>query len=169
MTSVCCSTWLYDEYKSADLVTTAEYHTLENITPITFIILGIKLINVIWLLYCHGDRHVGYDDIGLITDICQHILPTVSLQYVTSHMVVIRLVHQFCFYMAVHGTISYPQQLPLLLLDFSKCFRAGYFIFSQLKFKVNKGINLWNLCFKIKTKTYLVFISVVTIHSACHC
>ena len=29
-----------------------------------------------------------------------------------------------------------------LLLVFSKCFRAGYFTFSQLKFKVNKGINL---------------------------
>ena len=56
-----------------------------------------------------------------------------------------------------------------VLLVFSKCFHAGYFTFSQLKFKVNKGINLLNLCFKIKTKTYLVFISVVTIHSACHC
>ena len=56
-----------------------------------------------------------------------------------------------------------------LLLVFSKCFRAGYFTFSQLKFKVNKGINIWNLCFKIKTKTYLVFISVVTIHSVRHC
>ena len=56
-----------------------------------------------------------------------------------------------------------------VLMVFSKCFRAGYFTFSQLKFKVNKGINTWNLCFKIKTKTYLVFISVVTIHCACHC
>ena len=28
------------------------------------------------------------------------------------------------------------------VLVFSKCFRAGYFTFSQLKFKVNKGINL---------------------------
>ena len=28
------------------------------------------------------------------------------------------------------------------LLVFSKCFRAGYFTFSQLKFKINKGINL---------------------------
>ena len=28
------------------------------------------------------------------------------------------------------------------LLVFSKCFRAGYFTFSQLKFKVNKGINV---------------------------
>ena len=57
----------------------------------------------------------------------------------------------------------------VVIFAFSKCFRAGYFTFSQLKFKVNKGINLWNLCFKIKTKTYLVFISVVTIQSACHC
>ena len=29
----------------------------------------------------------------------------------------------------------------LRLLVFSKCFRAEYFTFSQLKFKVNKGIN----------------------------
>ena len=28
------------------------------------------------------------------------------------------------------------------VLVFSKCFRAGYFTFSQLKFKVNKCINL---------------------------
>ena len=30
----------------------------------------------------------------------------------------------------------------IMVLVFSKCFRAGYFTFSQLKFKVNKGINL---------------------------
>ena len=28
------------------------------------------------------------------------------------------------------------------ILVFSKCFRAGYFTFSQPKFKINKGINL---------------------------
>ena len=30
----------------------------------------------------------------------------------------------------------------IYILVFSKCFRAGYFTFSQLKFKVNKGINM---------------------------
>ena len=54
------------------------------------------------------------------------------------------------------------------LLGFSKCLRAGFYTFSRLKFKVNKGTNSCNLCFKIKTKTYLVFISMVTIHSACY-
>ena len=53
--------------------------------------------------------------------------------------------------------------------SFQNVFALDISHFSQLKFKVNKGINLWNLCFKIKTKTYLVFISMVTIHSACHC
>ena len=57
----------------------------------------------------------------------------------------------------------------LRLLVFSKYFRAGFYTFSRLKFKVNKGTNSCNLCFKIKTKTYLVFISMVMIHSACHC
>ena len=32
--------------------------------------------------------------------------------------------------------------MTLYILVFSKCFCAGYFTFSQLKFKVNKGINL---------------------------
>ena len=32
-----------------------------------------------------------------------------------------------------------------------------------------RGLTLINLCFKIKTKTYLVFISMVEIHSVCHC
>ena len=52
----------------------------------------------------------------------------------------------------------------LHILVFSKCIHAGYYTFSQFKFKVNNRINLWKLCFKIKTNTYLVFISVVTIH-----
>ena len=56
-----------------------------------------------------------------------------------------------------------------LVLVFSKCFRAGFYTFSRLQFKVNKGTNSCNLCLKIMTKTYLVFISMVTIHSACHC
>ena len=56
-----------------------------------------------------------------------------------------------------------------LELVFSKCFHAGFYTFSRLKFKVNKGTNSCNLCFKTKTKIYLVFISMVTIHSACHC
>ena len=56
----------------------------------------------------------------------------------------------------------------ILKLVFSKCFRAGFYTFSQLKFKVNKGTNSCNLCFKTKAKTYLVFVSNVTSHLACH-
>ena len=63
---------------------------------------------------------------------------------------------------------DHSSHFELMLLVFSKCFRAGFYIFSRLKFKVNKGTNSCNLSFEIKTKTYLVFISMVTIHSACH-
>ena len=73
----------------------------------------------------------------------------------------------------VTNDILFPDELTIvrLLFVFSKCFRAGFYTFSWLKLKVNKGTNSCNLCFKIKTKTYLVdlFISMVTIHSACHC
>ena len=48
----------------------------------------------------------------------------------------------------------------IMLLVFSKCFPAGFGAFSTLKFKVIEGT---------KTKTYLVFISMVVIHSVCHC
>ena len=46
-----------------------------------------------------------------------------------------------------HQIMPRTSQTPLhveltLVLVFSKCFRAGYVTFSQLKFKVNKGINL---------------------------
>ena len=57
----------------------------------------------------------------------------------------------------------------MFLLVFSKCFRAGFGAFSTFKFKVIEGTNQCYLGFKIKTKTYLVFISIVVIHSACHC
>ena len=42
-----------------------------------------------------------------------------------------------------------------IVLVFSKCFRSGFYTFSQLKFKVNMGTNSCNLCFKIKTKDLL--------------
>ena len=32
-----------------------------------------------------------------------------------------------------------------------------------------RGLTLIKLCFKVKTKTYLVFISMVAVHSVCHC
>ena len=67
------------------------------------------------------------------------------------------------------GVIAGLNFCDALVLVFSKCFRAGFYTFSRLKFKESKGTNLCNLCFKIKTKTYLVFISMLTICSACHC
>ena len=44
----------------------------------------------------------------------------------------------------------------IIILVFSKCFRAGYFTFSQLKFKVNKGINLlvFSKCFRAGYYTF---------------
>ena len=64
---------------------------------------------------------------------------------------------------------SVSWKVPNYAIGLSKCFRAGFYTFSRLKFKVNNGTNSCNLCFKMKTKTYLVSISIVTIHSACHC
>ena len=56
-----------------------------------------------------------------------------------------------------------------VVLVFSKCFRDEFRAFSTFKSKVIEGTNYCYLWFKIKTKTYLVFISMVVIHSACHC
>ena len=39
----------------------------------------------------------------------------------------------------------------------------------NIQIQSDRGHKLMLLCFKIKTKTYLVFISMVVIHSACHC
>ena len=69
--------------------------------------------------------------------------------------------HIFDFYTFFRGLFA--------KLVFSKCFRTGFYTYSRLKFEANNGTNSCNLCFKIKTKTYLVFISMVTIHSAYQC
>ena len=83
------------------------------------------------------------------------------------------IVNSVVIIMNIHATTSAAivqlHLLSLLILVFSECFRAGFYTFSLLKFKVNKGTNSCNFCFKIKTKTYLVFISMVTIHFAYHC
>ena len=56
----------------------------------------------------------------------------------------------------------------ILLLVFSKCFRAGFGAFSTFKYRVKRGTNLCNLWVILMLKTYLMFISVGLVHSVCH-
>ena len=47
----------------------------------------------------------------------------------------------------------------ILLLVFSKCFRAGFGTFSTLKYRVKGSTNSRKLCVLLKLQTYLIFIS----------
>ena len=55
----------------------------------------------------------------------------------------------------VHDVDKYSFWGFSVVLVFSKCFRAGYFTFSQLKFKVNKGIKLMKFMLQNKDKDLL--------------
>ena len=54
------------------------------------------------------------------------------------------------------------------VLVFSKCFRAGFWAFSELKHIVKGVTNSCNLLVIIKLNTYLIFVSGVVVHSVCH-
>ena len=54
------------------------------------------------------------------------------------------------------------------LLVFSNCFHSWFWGFLTFKYRVKGGTNSCNLSGILKLKAYLIFISGVVVHSACH-
>ena len=86
----------------------------------------------VWTLHSHSSSYplfpTHFSCIDLLNWIC-------SWMHCGRQVVPLQYTSNFCS--------NYCQKLwHCALLVFSKCFRAGYFTFSQLKFEVNKGINL---------------------------